>query len=366
MHRLLQVGLCASLPLLLCLIPFFLVVPLTHRTCGNSADALGCITDGQWIFESSSKQRTFDDIDDESQQWRTCFRTNAAQIHAEFLAFERNHSYKGLLGDYSGDVSRDPSHVSWHQIPLQLWSSESAEVEAFFPSLTNCLHSSPLTSLIFSILDPWSSIRPHTGSSHTILRYQLNLELPQYDPVTDLQHPKYGASECTQETWYVKGELEPGDTCLQAPVHLGVFDADWKRVKYYEWTKYGDLIFDDMHLHFVQNETPERRVVIWGDVPRYDVPWYVRIVVKFMHVILPPYVSGVQDAIHRNEKNLKLQLGIKNHFVHRYNGLFPSLSMSSFARICVFLSLVCTALKRAYSHTLWRSKRRELASMKEV
>lgn len=350
------------------LVGSFLPCIAIRRTCRGSDDPWDCAGKGDWIWELSSKQRSFDDIDDPSQSWRTCFRESAAQIHAEFLAFERNHSFEEIVGDYGGDTSRDPSGKKWHQLALQLWSSESPEMEAFFPVLTSCLHQSPLTALLFSIIDPWSEISPHTGLTYTILRYHLNLELPQYDPEKDRELPQYGAKQCGKKSMFLEGDLEPGDTCFQAPVHLGVYDAPMEHVKYFEWKKYDDLVFDDMHLHFVQNQTPERRVVIWGDIPRYDLPWYARIVVEIMHVVVPPMMPEARDAIDHASESLRHHAGVKNHFVRRYFGLSLKCLKHISGRITfvciIFLSAAFCLKQRIVG--IWRRRRAGMVSMKEV
>jgi len=362
-------GLCVSLFLIvtivsiaLFLLPVFLSI---YETCGNSAgndEALECLGALKWVWEVSSKERTFDDKDDESQEWRKCFREKAATIHAEFLAFEKNHSYSRMVGDYAGTTDFDPSGHKWHQVPLQLWSTESAEAESFFPVTTECLHQSPLTTLLFSILDPWSEISPHTGVSYSILRYHLNLELPKYDPMKDRQLPLYGARRCGQKLHHVRGELEPGDTCFQAPVHLGVYDAENTRVKYYEWAEYGDLLFDDMHAHFVQNQTPERRVVMWGDVPRYDVPLSFRIFIQILHVLLPPFMPQVQGAIQHSENNLRRFGGLRPHFVRRLTGQ----SCATIGRFVTFFLLLSAFIHTALAKSVAKLRKQGLFTLKEL
>ena len=56
-----------------------------------------------------------------------------------------------------------------------------------------------------------------------------------------------------------------------------VHKARMKGIEYFTWKTGEDLLFDDNYPHFVNVGTAVRRVVLFCDVPRHDMPWLARV-----------------------------------------------------------------------------------------
>eukprot|EP00928_Gymnodinium_smaydae_P024109 TRINITY_DN19621_c0_g1_i1.p1 TRINITY_DN19621_c0_g1~~TRINITY_DN19621_c0_g1_i1.p1 ORF type:complete len:518 (-),score=63.75 TRINITY_DN19621_c0_g1_i1:95-1648(-) len=299
----------------LMLMPFCLTLlyaSLVVNSFGGLEPALQHVCRGMWAYQLSSKKSTFNHVHDPSQVWRKCFRKHAADIHKEFLAFEKNYSYARAGQQYNLEPQ-----LKWHHVPMEVWGAESPEMEQKFPVTAACLRQSPLTSLLFSILDPMSRLPPHIGETYMILRYHLTLEVPHGKDTSRKVRPLYGAVECANQA-RARGHVRRGETCLHSPVHLGLYDKYATHPHYHTWKKYKDFLFDDMHYHFVQNLTPKRRVVLLGDVLRHDVPWYAKVMLWFLYFIVAPFHPGVQESLRFQHSNL-MSVGIGNRFLW-YNG----------------------------------------------
>ena len=98
-----------------------------------------------------------------------------------------------------------------------------------------------------------------------------------------------------------------------------------------------------MHLHFVQNQTPQRRVVLFGDVPRYDVPFYVWVAVELIHLLVAPFVSEIQKTISFNHWQLT-RGGLHTHFVRRHAG------QSAAVVLCIAAPLLVVGLLGVGEH----------------
>jgi len=102
-----------------------------------------------------------------------------------------------------------------------------------FPFLKSLLKDGMVHNAIFSILDANVNIPPHIGYYKGYLRYHLGVMIPD------------------------KTEKTPFITCGGQTYH-------WKNCE--------GVLFDDMYMHYVENPTNERRVVLYLDVSRKDIP----------------------------------------------------------------------------------------------
>lgn len=120
----------------------------------------------------------------------------------------------------------------WRRMYIKWYSDIDPEARKLCPITTSLVESCPEVQLaMFSILDPGSEITPHYGPYKGCLRYHLALEVPK-DPGCFIKVGKDGASNT------------------------------------YEWKNGRDVLFDDTYLHYVKNDTPSRRIILFLDVLR--------------------------------------------------------------------------------------------------
>ena len=61
------------------------------------------------------------------------------------------------------------------------------------------------------------------------------------------------------------------------------------------WTPGEDFIFDDTCVHEVRNNTVFRRIILFVDVERHDIPWYARIVHRFF-MSIARFLPAIQQV----------------------------------------------------------------------
>lgn len=118
----------------------------------------------------------------------------------------------------------------WKTLPLRLFSKDNEENMEKCPILSQILKSDPnITTAFFSILEPGKNISSHYGPFKGILRYHIGLLVP----------PK-----------------ESGDCFISVDNEI------------YEWKEGEGVLFDETYKHFVKNDTPYFRIILFLDVKR--------------------------------------------------------------------------------------------------
>lgn len=165
------------------------------------------------------------------------------QIRAEALALLRD-SDEGVvqIPEYQ-EVDRTQKRISsvdkskkWKTFVFKFYGSENKENCARCPITASLVRQCPsMKAAMFSILDPGFRIPPHRGPSCAALRYHLGVIVPEPGP---------GQSGC-----FIR--------------------VDGNKLS---WRNGEGILFDDTYVHEVVNDTSKRRVVLFCDVMRPDLP----------------------------------------------------------------------------------------------
>ena len=113
----------------------------------------------------------------------------------------------------------------WKSVFLKVFRNTTSAAKKF-PITTALINSVACPTAYFSILEPGAKIKPHNGVYKGVLRYHLGLIVPS------------------------------GDLFI---------DVDGKRL---QWKEGADLLFDDMFTHYVENNTDQKRVILFMDIKR--------------------------------------------------------------------------------------------------
>lgn len=124
----------------------------------------------------------------------------------------------------------------WSTYVLRSFDKDNEENMKTCPTLAHILKNDPnISTAFFSILEPWKTIPSHYGPFKGILRFHLGISIP----------PK-NSGDCFIS---VDGET-------------------------YDWKDGEGILFDESYKHFVKNDTPYSRVILFIDVRRpVSFPW---------------------------------------------------------------------------------------------
>jgi len=217
------------------------------------------------------------------------FRENHKVIYEEYLEFERKYNYAPQMDDVFPNGSITNWDRKWPTVTLRCYGLDS-KVAQFFPKTMALVNQSEywLSLVMYSILEPHKYIPRHRGPYRGVFRYQLALEVPTCRPKKDEMYLVVWPNTSSHEFW------SPEYVPEGEPTRLG-------------WKVGEDFIFDDTCVHEVRNETNGRRIILFVDMARHDVPWWSRVIHRiFMHIakLLP----AIQHAIDVQDKFLKTKL----------------------------------------------------------
>lgn len=142
------------------------------------------------------------------------------------------------------------------------------EKTSFFPKTLNIIKDDQIHNAFFSILDPYVEIKPHIGYYKGYLRYHLGIIIPE---------------ENGKKPYIICGGEK------------------------YEWNEGEGVLFDDMFLHYVNNMTSKKRVVLYLDIKRKSKNVLVDNIIKFGN-----YISENSYIIDKFIKNQHNQSKIEN------------------------------------------------------
>lgn len=171
--------------------------------------------------------------------WTSIFRENWKKIRDEFLQFTRNEGNLNRGNDFI-DHNKVPLHREinelvancdtadgWKTLYLRAFCVDT-EISKSFPETMNLINQSPCTLAFFSVLRPGAKLTPHIGLYKGVIRYHLGLIIPNQ---------------------WEKCFINVDGTILN-------------------WKEGSDLMFDDMFLHHVENNTDQHRVILFLDIKR--------------------------------------------------------------------------------------------------
>ena len=162
-------------------------------------------------------------------EWRPRLRENYRQIRQEYAEYCNNYTVArfGDLDHIQKDY--DKGKEKWLVIILKEFGTYTKNID-YFPDTFNLVKDIPgCIMVMFSAIEPNKCILPHNGPYNGVLRYHLALFTDPFDP----------------------------DNCY---IIVGKYK--------YVWRAGEDMIFDDMFLHFAQNNTQTTRVVLILDILR--------------------------------------------------------------------------------------------------
>ena len=163
-------------------------------------------------------------FDSRDFKWTENFRHRWTDILNEFNDYRKEYlipAYKDVNVGSSGGTE------GWKALFLRVFNNDT-EVIKKFPKTKKLLDSCLCTAAYFSMLEPGTHIPEHRGVFKGVIRYHLGLKIPS--------------------DW---------ENCFIV--------VDGQKL---HWREGKDLMFDDMFLHHVENNTKESRVVLFMDIKR--------------------------------------------------------------------------------------------------
>lgn len=157
--------------------------------------------------------------------WTKNFRENYRLILSEYLNYgDKNIPKHASINDH---VSSCDKTGSWRTLYLRAFGKDT-NVAQKFPQTMKLINSCPCTLAFFSVLEPGAKLEPHYGVYKGVIRYHLGLIVP--------------------DDW---------ENCS---LHINEDTLHWREG--------ADIMFDDLFLHHVENNTDQCRVVLFLDIKR--------------------------------------------------------------------------------------------------
>jgi len=188
--------------------------------------ANGCQGINAWLTKHCRDQAI---LHSANYPWTEKLRSNWHVIRDEFDAYHRTHEIPAYA-----DINMGSSGATkgWKALFLRAFCNNT-EMMARFPKTKAIIDSikrgtTECTTAYFSMLEPGTRIAEHRGIYKGVIRYHLGLYVPQ--------------------KW---------EDCFIV--------VDGMKM---HWREGQDIMFDDMYFHHVQNNTTERRVVLFLDIRR--------------------------------------------------------------------------------------------------
>ncbi|XWV24487.1 mg19 protein [Tupanvirus deep ocean] len=158
--------------------------------------------------------------------WSQNFRNHWVLIKEEFL----NYSNKYVVPEHNKInkiAASCDNNNKWKTLYLRIFG-KNTKVADFFPITMSLINMCPCTLAHFSVLGPRAKLTPHVGIYKGVLRYHLGLIVPK--------------------EW---------NECFINVNGINLY-----------WTEGNDIMFDDMFMHHVENNTDETRVILFLDIKR--------------------------------------------------------------------------------------------------
>ena len=192
------------------------------------------------------------------------FENNYQKIKTEYYNYHENidcfRTNNPLLRGI--DTIHINNKYCWRVLYLKKTGKLLPEQLEKFPETMNLLKNEQIHNAFFSILDPHVEIKPHFGYYKGYLRYHLGINIPE---------------ENGKKPYIICGGEK------------------------YEWKEGEGVLFDDMYLHYVNNNTSKPRVVLYLDIKRENISDFGKIITYFGNlltensVILNLFVKNQHD-----------------------------------------------------------------------
>ena len=329
--------------------------------------------------------------------WAANLRGAWREIRDEFNAFEQKldvmgHHVKGH--GHHTDTEAKPhwsGRKGWKQVLLMHMGEVDWAVAEEMPTTMRYVLAwgTPITSAWFSILEPNATIPRHTGEYKGILRYHLGIEVPDAEAMAASESAKASWFEsqigpvATYEAlakWLSKQGLEDEvpivptrglNTSMLAVSHaaLGVCshedgtpNSDVHAADVLHYAPGEDFMFDDNFIHFVANHAHNRRrVVLFVDVVRSDLPWWLTLFNRlFCYYVAPSssFVRRQSGDVMASQTAFLASVGMPSDVANWYaRGRFLAVHLAVAIQMIIVVALTIALIKRYYCS----SKRRRLA-----
>jgi ornithine lipid ester-linked acyl 2-hydroxylase len=165
-------------------------------------------------------------FDSKNFVWTKTFRDNQKTILAEYENYTKTYmipKYK----DINVETSSCDINGGWKTLFLKIYGV-STTITKMFPVTTKLIEECPCTLAFFSVFEPNTKLVRHRGVYKGVIRYHLPLIIP--------------------DEW---------DKCF---INVNGRVLNWRIGE--------DLMFDDMFLHHAENNTNQKRVILFLDIKR--------------------------------------------------------------------------------------------------
>ena len=258
-------------------------------------------------------------FDPSDYAWAASLRNAWREIRAEFHAMEQVIDEMGhhMNVHDTGPADHWSGRKGWKQLLLLHTGEVEWTVANKMPTTTSLILAwgTPISSAWFSILAPNATLTSHVGEYKGILRYHLAIEVPAIKSDAAPLHEKAAWFQNQVDravTWAQKeasitrskpsgqpsvptdgideSELQASHSSLGVCVFedgTPYSDIDAAHVLHYK--EGSDIMFDDNFPHFVSNHARHaRRVVLFIDIVRADLPFWLRWINQFMQHYAAP------------------------------------------------------------------------------
>jgi len=233
------------------------------------------------------------------------------------------HEYKHYTDpgddDYSKERTRSNISSVWNAIWLKAWGKETEMGRRFFPRTMAAIRKTPLSTAMLSLLQPRHGVRWHEGYFNGILRYHVGIQIPaggkdgrgmrggsksreefrnnntnnEDRPILPRKDHHRG-----QPSLFIKNTTcGPDGSLLEKHDNHDGGDNENSRIRL-GWFNGSDLLFDDTFTHGVVNPTASNRLVLFGDVVRYDCPMLLGGLLHFLcHTVIHRVSPIIQEIV---------------------------------------------------------------------
>jgi beta-hydroxylase len=156
----------------------------------------------------------------------------------------------------------------WKTLYLRAFNIDT-EISKFFPMTMKLINMCPCTLAFFSVLEPNAKLSPHVGIYKGVIRYHLGLIIP--------------------DEWY-KCFINVNGQILY-------------------WREGDDIMFDDMFMHSVENNTTQQRVILFMDIKRD----FHNIFLNILNTVFLNFIKS-NDALKTTIGNANSETNIKDYY----------------------------------------------------
>lgn len=198
--------------------------------------------------------------------WTSNFRNNWQIIHDEYISYTSDYPDIPIYKNINEYTSQCNIEGQWKSIFLRIFGVDT-NIANYFPNTMKLINISPCTLAFFSVFEPYTKLCRHRGVYKGVIRYHLPIIIPN--------------------EW---------DKCF---INVNGRVLNWRIGQ--------DLVFDDRFIHHAENNTSQRRVVLFLDIKRD----FNNIFLNILNTILLRFIKSNDILLNtiNNVNNLVLTLG---------------------------------------------------------